>query len=222
MRNGSSPSATAGSNRINQQAVHEWLMMVSHPRVFTAIVLLAILTGVVADSAVAARRPPKDYCATPTLMEPVKKLLTLKYYQEWRPIAVSDLPRTHQRMWRRSLNRFDCPGIAIGHFERKSNLAYAFSLKPRDPRKSGWRLIVISKTTQGTYHDRALGQTDERVPPYVIFSVPPGEYTDAFETESVRIRLDGIQVEQMEAGAMLFYWRDGQYRTLILAEHERG
>jgi len=27
-------------------------------------------------------------------------------------------------------------------------------------------------------------------------------------------------VEQMESGAMLFYWREGQYRSLILAEEE--
>ena len=68
---------------------------------------------------------------------------------------------------------------------------------------------MISKTKQGAYRDRVLGQTDERAPPCVIYSVPPEEYTDAFETESVRLRLDGIQVEQMEAGSMLFYWKEG-------------
>ena len=124
-------------------------------------------------------------------------------------------------MWRRSLNRFDCPGIAMGHFERKSELSYAFSMKPRNPRQTGWRLVVISKTRQGAYRGGVLGQTDERVPPYVIYAVPPEEYTDAFETESVKLRLDGLQVEQMEAGAMLFYWKEGQYRSLILSEEER-
>ena len=109
----------------------------------------------------------------------------------------------------------------MGHYERRSELSYAFSLKPRDPRKTGWQLIVIGRTAQGTYRDRVLGQTEERVPPYVIYTVPPEEYTDAFETESVRLKLDGIQVEQLEAGGMLFYWRDGQYRSLILAEGER-
>ena len=184
----------------------------------TILLLVCMSTALAADSALAARRPPKDFCANPPLVEPVKQLLSLKYYQQWRPIALGDLPKPHQRMWRRSLNRFDCPGIAMGHFERKHELAYAFSLKPRDYRQGGWRLVVISKTKQGTYRDRVLGQTDERVPPYVIYSVPPEEYTDAFETESVRLRLDGIQVEQMEAGAMLFYWREGQYRSIILSE----
>ena len=182
--------------------------------------LICTLAMLVADSAMAARRPPKDFCANPPLVGPVKQLLSLRYYQQWRPISLSDLPKPHQRMWRRSLNRFDCPGIALGHFERRNELAYAFSLKPRDNRQGGWRLVVISRTAQGTYRDRVLGQTDERVPPYVIYSVPPEEYTDAFETESVRLRLDGIQVEQMEAGAMLFYWRDGQYRSMILAEEQ--
>jgi hypothetical protein len=184
----------------------------------TILLLVCMLTAPAADSGLAARRPPKDFCANPPLVEPVRKLLSLKYYQQWRPIALWDLPKPHQRMWRRSLNRFDCPGIAMGHFERRHELSYAFSMKPRDPRQTGWRLIVISKTTQGAYRERVLAQTDERVPPYVIYAVPPEEYTDAFETESVRLRLDGIQVEQMEAGAMLFYWRDGQYKSLILAE----
>jgi len=186
---------------------------------FTALFLLTwalmILPG---DRLMAARRPVKDFCANPPLVEPIKNLLSLKYYQQWRPIAIYDLLPPHQRMWRRSLNRFDCPGIAMGHFERKNELSYAFSLKPRDPRQTGWRLVVISKTKQGAYRDRVLGQTDERVPPYVIYAVPPEEYTDAFETESVKLRLDGLQVEQMESGAMLFYWKEGQYRSLILAE----
>ena len=186
------------------------------------IILLFSAAGLLTvPPAQAAKKPPKDFCANPPLVEPVKKLLTLKYYQEWRPIALGDLSKPHQRMWRRSLNRFDCPGIAMGHFERKTELSYAFSLMPRDPRKTGWQLIVIGKAGQGGYRDRVLGRTEERVPPYVIYTVPPEEYTDAFETESVRLKLDGLQVEQMEAGAMLFYWREGQYRNLILAEGER-
>jgi len=189
---------------------------------FTTLFLLAwTVTILPADTLLAARRPARDFCANPPLVEPIKRLLSLKYYQQWRPIAIHDLPPPHQRMWRRSLNRFDCPGIAMGHFEWKSELSYAFSMKPRDPRQTGWRLVVISKTRQGTYRDRVLGQTDERVPPYVIYAVPPEEYTDAFETESVKLRLDGLQVEQMESGAMLFYWKEGQYRSLILAEEGR-
>jgi len=189
-------------------------------RVFIATLCLLAWTWIVLPTGMpmAARRPAKDFCANPPLVEPVKKLLSLKYYQRWRPIALGDLPKPHQRMWRRSLNRFNCPGIALGHFERRKELAYAFSLKPRDPRQTGWRLIVISKTRKGTYRDRVLGQTDEPVPPYVIYAVPPEEYTDAFETESVRLRLDGFQVEEMESGAMLFYWKGGRYRSLILTE----
>ena len=188
-------------------------------RLITTVLALAVAAAALSgDRLLAARRPPKDFCASPPLVEPVKHLLTLKYYQQWRPIALWDLPKPHQRMWRRSLNRFDCPGIAMGHFERKQELSYAFSMKPRDPRQTGWRLVVISKTRQGTFRDRVLAQTDERVPPYVIYVVPPEEYTDAFETESIKLRLDGLQVEQMEAGAMLFYWKEGQYRSLILEE----
>lgn len=186
-------------------------------RVLVTTVGLLLCSWVILPESVEAARRPKDYCASPPLVEPVKGILTRKYYQQWRPIALADLPKPHQRMWRRSLNRFDCPGVAMGHFERKRELAYAFSLKPRDPRQTGWRLVVISRTRKGTYRDIVLGQTDERVPPYVIYSVPPEEYTDAFETESVTLRLDGLQVEQMESGAVLFYWRDGQYKSLILA-----
>ncbi len=65
----------------------------------TNLLLLVCMGAVlVADSTMAACRPPKDFCANPPLVDPVKKLLSLKYYQQWRPIALSDPPKPHQRM----------------------------------------------------------------------------------------------------------------------------
>ena len=46
----------------------------------------------------AARRPPRDYCPMSISDPGVQRVLTLKYYQEWRPIAVTDLPKPHQRL----------------------------------------------------------------------------------------------------------------------------
>jgi len=61
----------------------------------TAIVGLAWAATIIAAPGwlLAARRPAKDFCTNPPLVEPVKKLLSLKYDQQWRPITVSDLPR---------------------------------------------------------------------------------------------------------------------------------
>ena len=55
-------------------------------------------------------------------------------------------------------------------------------------------------------------------------SATPGrerQVSEVMVPESVKLRLDGLQVEQMESGAMLFYWKEGQYRSLILSEEGR-
>ena len=44
--------------------------------------------------------------------------------------------------------------------------------------------------------------------------VAPGTYPDFERTESITVKLDSINVEWIEAAAVLYYWSDGRYRTL--------
>src|SRR3990167_4297300 len=120
-RSGLCPCVTAGSNPTSRQDADRPAQpgYAMHPMFVLPFILIWIVTVLPADTLLAARRPSKDFCANPPLVEPVKKLLSLKYYQQWRPIALGDLPKPHQRMWRRSLNRFDCPGIAMRAEERR-------------------------------------------------------------------------------------------------------
>jgi len=48
----------------------------------------------------------------------------------------------------------------------------------------------------------------------VISKVRPGKYSDFERTESVVIKFDSINVEWIEAAAMLYYWDDHRFRTL--------
>jgi hypothetical protein len=58
-------------------------------------------------------------------------------------------------------------------------------------------------------------QISERV---VIYRVPPGPYNDPENTRRVRIQLDGIVAEAMEAGASLYFWRNGHFGHLVISE----
>jgi len=48
----------------------------------------------------------------------------------------------------------------------------------------------------------------------VISRVPPGKHTGFDTTQSVRLRLDGLEAEWLEKSSVLYYWRDGKYRSL--------
>ena len=49
----------------------------------------------------------------------------------------------------------------------------------------------------------------------VISKVPPGKYSDYEDARiSVTTKLDSILVESIEAGATLYYWSAGRYKSV--------
>ena len=48
----------------------------------------------------------------------------------------------------------------------------------------------------------------------VISKVPPGRYPGFDTTQAVRLKLDGLEAEWLEKSSVLYYWRNGKYRTL--------
>ncbi len=163
-----------------------------------------------------AGQAPKDPCDDTVLPGSASKLISEKF-TSWRVLRLSDLEITAQNSWLDSKEGKNCPGIAIGHFETKSDVSYAMLLIPREQKITGYRLVVVSKN-QVSYSVRTLSKNNVATSPLVIYKVPPGKYSDADEHESVQLILDGLQMEHMERGAILFYWRSGRYRELIVSE----
>ena len=162
---------------------------------------------------------PIDPCTNTRVPKKVLNLI-VRNYSQWHMLKLSDLPEPHQQKWLGSNYATYCPGIASGHFLSSTEASFAFSLLPRNKKTEGYRLVVVSKdrAKEGQYVDTVLDQANEPVNPQIVYTVPPGKYSDQSGTEAVELVLDGIQVEEMEKGAALFFWRDGQYRRLQVSE----
>jgi hypothetical protein len=52
----------------------------------------------------------------------------------------------------------------------------------------------------------------------VVSRLRPGTYPNFDGTKSLRLKLDTINVEWIEAAAVVYYWASGQYRTLQTAD----
>jgi hypothetical protein len=129
---------------------------------------------------------------------------------------VSNLGPDDKQLWLKAHPK-DCPGIAIGHFEKPDQLAYAVLLVPKSQSSHGYRIVVLSKVaTDDSYAARVLDQADTQDSDsgMVISTAPRGSYSDFERTTSVRVKLDAVNVEWIEKGAVLYYWAHGKYSTL--------
>ena len=143
------------------------------------------------------------------------KLLAEQRFPDWRPKLLSDLSGYDKKLWLEAHPK-DCPGIALGHFERPDRVAYAVLLVPKSGHTASYKIIVLTKTSDeyavrlldhaegSTYSDSGL----------VISKEPPGTYSDFGDTRSVLLKLDGVNVEWLEKGSVLYYWSQGQYRSI--------
>lgn len=79
--------------------------------------------------------------------------------------------------------------------------------------------MFSSGTTKDDYNwsllDHADGQTYSGL---VISKAEPGKYKDWEGTKAVRIKLDGLYVEWMEKGAVLYFWSEGHFRKIQVSD----
>jgi hypothetical protein len=143
--------------------------------------------------------------------------LIAKKFPDWRPKDVSDLSADDQQLWLKAHPK-ECPGVAFGHFEKPDSLAYGILLVPKSEVNGGYKIVVLSKVaTADAYSLRMLDHAEGQ--PYsssglVISKAAPGAYSDFEETKSLRLKLDAVNVEWIEKGAVLYYWSQGRYRTV--------
>jgi hypothetical protein len=178
------------------------------------ILTIAALSGVPTKAA--------DPCDMSTLPQQIQSKLE-KNYPDWQPEKLENLYDDDRKFWIKA-HPNDCPGIAIGHFESKTEPSYALLLVSRPDRKRpGFRILVfshsgpsapyvahvVSKWDVGTFYEGS----DQ-----VIATVPPGHYEEASGPRKVLIDLDGIWHEVMEKGAILYYWKNGRFHELVTSD----
>ena len=154
-------------------------------------------------------------CSESVLPVEIKLMLSDKF-PIWRPKQLSDMDAGDQQLWLKGADVKECPGVTIGHFESANELSYAILLVPQSNPSGGHMIVVFSKdATKHGYTsrllDRAQGHTYSGL---VISKAPPGKYEDWENTKSVQIKMDGLYVEWMEKGAILYYWAGGRYHKL--------
>ena len=138
----------------------------------------------------------------------------------WRPKQLSDLDADNQRVWLESPNGKACPGIAIGHFESAKQTSYAVLLVPESRPTHGYKIVVLSKdSNEKLYVSTLLEKADEETySGLVIMKVKPGAFSDLETSQEIQTKLDGVVVEWLEKGAVLYYWSSGRYRRISISD----
>src|ERR1700728_3744432 len=148
----------------------------------------------------------RDVCSDEILPAPVLASLQTKF-DAWRPEQPTDLGPDDLDLWTKA-HPNDCPGIAIGHFERPDALAYAVLLLPKSETGMGYKLVIFAEAPDtGAFPSKLVEheKTKNSFPP-LIWKLPPGKYTSFMGDRSVRIVLDGLNVEWIEKSAYIDYW----------------
>ncbi len=188
--------------------------MMRRPILVVRSVLVALILGCVP---VIASTPTGNDCSQ-LLPQPVKRLLA-RQYPSWKVTALPDLLPEDRKLWRESpYRKGDCPGVAVGHFERRDRLSYGVLLIRRRGDKTYNMLLLASQVGRGKWRLSVLDKEREVAFTTAIWKMPPGQYSNWDDTERVRITLDGIVNEQIEAWSIMYYWRRGDWHQIRLSD----
>jgi hypothetical protein len=158
--------------------------------------------------------PRPTSCDAASLPAEIREVLKSKF-AGWRSRRLSDLDVEDQKLWLDGPSKQSCAGIAIGHFENAKELSYAFLLVPESETVHGYKIVVLSRQTNGNYASNFLDQGDENAPPRLVISkASPGKFSDFEGTKSIHTKLDSVVLEWLEAAAVLCYWSAGRYERI--------
>jgi len=172
---------------------------------FLTILIVALACGLPAQA--------QSRCDGETLPAEARLLLK-KRLPGWRIKLPSDLEAYDKELWAKEHPK-ECPGMAVGHFEDASQVAYGLLLIPKSAAGAGYRIVVLAKSEAADgYSLRILDHESGDDSGLVISRVPPGTYPGFDTTQSARLKLDGLEAEWIEKSSVLYFWQNGKYRTL--------
>jgi hypothetical protein len=165
-------------------------------------------------------------CDLSSLPQEVQAKLATNY-SDWQPETPENLRKRDRAGWITE-HPNSCPGIAIGHFESKTYLSYAFFLVSKPEKKlPGFHVVVFSRTEESALIVSHIVFESERgtFSPYsdlVIATAPPHQYEeldeDTDKPRKVTLQLDGILYEAIGMASSLFYWDRDHYAALSLSD----
>jgi hypothetical protein len=152
-------------------------------------------------------------CGEEALLAPIRSLVQEKY-PNWRIVQVPNLRSADQALWRKS-HHTQCPGLVSGHFESDTAESYAITLFRKDQKLRQVLIVVTMEGSAPRLH--VLSPVQEVAFLSVISKLPPGRYPDA-EGKPFKIGKESISYEAIEAGAVMYFYRNGVYQSLQSSE----
>ena len=158
-------------------------------------------------------------CDSSALPVSARRLLESRF-SEWRLKLASDMDSADQQLWLTAAQGEKCPGMVAGHFEFGEQTSYAVLLVPKSKPTEGYKVGVLTKNVASEDYvwkliDHAATQAYSGL---IISKAPPGRYSDLEGNKSILIKLDGIRVEWLEKGAVLFFWSAGKYQRIVVSD----
>lgn len=175
-----------------------------------------LLTGVFLSASACIAQDP---CATDKIPPAVERLVKQEFAY-WRIKTVQDLEGSDREVWLKAHPK-DCPGLAMGYLDQTRSRAFALLLIPEQKPEEGFKLVLVSESQAGhnKFEYRILEEhVDWHNGALVVAKVPPGLYSSFDREENVVLKSDGILLERLEAWAVLYYLRNGQYQKLNIME----
>ena len=151
------------------------------------------------------------------LLPPELRGLLAKNFTDWKIVTVADLRTDDRTLWEKVWGQ-ECPGIALGHFHSPTQVSFALLLYRYEDGRLAERLLVARRASTGGYRVQNVmlpGQTDVLG---VIHKGLPGEYHSWDRSESVKITIDVIVHEVIEAGATAYYWRADGFHSIHISD----
>ncbi len=158
-----------------------------------------------------------DPCDPGNIPEPLRNAIH-NGFPSWRIDTTKDLEDPyHQKLWLESDPK-ECPGIAKGHYVSKAYMSYAVLLVPVDSKDLRYKLLVSRNASDAVPRLEVLLSGTVITRRQVIYTASPGKYVEFYGGKSVRLYLDGLAFETMEASVTLFYFRGGSFRRLLVSD----
>ncbi|MGH3181336.1 MAG: hypothetical protein ACRDOE_05445, partial [Streptosporangiaceae bacterium] len=159
---------------------------------------------------------PPSACVLSALPEPAQKYIHARV-PAWRLVAVADLNPVDESTWRGYFGSRACPGLVTGRFDGGKEELYAITLFRRDRLKQE-QLLLVGRVEDGHFAASTLVEPTEAANLSVVEVSRPGTYTSADRSRKVTVKDPVIYFETFGAGAAIFYWDHGRYRTLVVSE----
>ena len=142
-----------------------------------------------------------------------------KSFPDWRVKRAGDLDSGHQDLWAKA-NPSESPGNVAGRFQDNKTTGYVLLLVPAKGDRKDYLVVLFSKFSNGlelkSFQIAAeKNQVLERV---VIKKIPKGTYFGNDDETKIKLKYDGIQVEDLEVGSVIYYWSNGLFKRVIEAD----